>query len=137
MKTLTRPDTPDKKKRITKCPAKKRKTLISTYRRTGGSIKDLAKRTGVSRSRIYEIFESYPEVREQIDSFDEEIIEEDKDEAVGKLRDNVKDGLQRAIEYTLEKEPRKERGKIVVNKDEFKGPSIELYLGVRQEVIIE
>lgn len=135
--TLTKANKSEQKKKIRPCTIKKRDLIIATYRKNGGDITSLIESTKIGRTRFYEILEQYPKVREEIDSFDERIIEEDKDKAVEKLRSNVKAGLQRAIEYTIEKQPRKERGKIVFDKDEIVGPSIELYLGVRQEVIIE
>lgn len=136
-KTLTKPHETARKKRILPCTIKKRNLIIKTYRRTKGSIIDISRTTGISIRRIYEIFEDFPKVRQEIDEIDTVEVEDLKQLAVKKLRGNVKVGLQAAIEYTLEKEPRKERGKIVVNKDESNVPDIELYIGVRQEVIIE
>lgn len=135
-KALTEQDKTRQKKRF-KCSAKKAAILIETYRKTRGSLTGLAKAIKVSRSRMYEIFEDYPKVREEIDALDTARIEGLKEKALDKLEENIEAGLQKAIEYALEKEPRKERGKIVVNKDEFQGPDIELYLGINQEVIIE
>jgi len=136
MKTLRKPDKTRQKKRF-KCSAQKAKRLVETYRNTGGSLTDLAKAAKVSRPRMYEIFEEYPKIREEIDSLDAARIEGLKDKALAKLEENIEANVQRAIEYALEKEPRKERGKIVVNRDDSKAEEIELYIGVRQKVIIE
>ncbi len=124
-------------KRQYKCSAKKAKLLIEAYRKTGGSIVDIAKSTGISRRQVYNIFDAYPNVREEIDSLDAAKVEGLREKALTKLEENIDANLQSAIQYALEKEPRKERGKIVINKDDYKGLDIELYLGVRQEVIIE
>lgn len=122
-------DIVDKKKTIKKCSKKKRKLIVDTYRQNQGSILDLAKITGISRSRVYEIFDDYPEIREEIDAIDEKECEDRKKKAVSKLDDNVDDGLQRAIEYTLDKEPRRHRGKIVVNKeDQIGGGNVQVNL---------
>jgi len=109
------------KKRHYRCTTKTRNCILVVYKKTGGSISGLAKKTGISRARIYQIFDEHPEVREEIDAIDENMIEERKKKAVSKLDANVEAGLQRAIEYTLEKEPRKQRGKIVVNKENEHG----------------
>jgi len=137
MSTRRKLDTLDKKKRISKCPKKKRELIVSTYRETRGSITDLAKTAEISRARIYQIFNEDPKIREEIDAIDDDEREKRKQNAVKKLDENVEAGLERAIEYTLEKEPRRERGKTVINKDAIPGPGIELYLGINQQVIIE
>jgi len=64
-------------------------------------------------------------------------IEGLKEKALDKLEENIEANLQSAIQYAFEKEPRKERGKIVINRDDSKAEEIELYIGVRQKVIIE
>lgn len=137
MNTLAQVDTMDKKKKIRPCSVEKRKLLIQTYRRTKGSITGLARATRISRARIYQIFEDYPKVREEIDSIDETMVEGLQETALVSLKKNVKAGLQSAIEFSFVKKPRKARGKIEIDKDESSVPNIELYLGVRQEVIIE
>lgn len=137
MKTLTRPNKTLQKKKIRPCTIRKRNMILAAYRKTKGSITDIAKTVGISRQRVYEIFEDFPKLREEIDSIDETMVEGLQETALVSLKKNVKAGLQSAIEFSFVKKPRKERGKIEINKDEIAGPSIELYLGVRQEVIIE
>ncbi len=136
-KTLTKLEETRRKKKILPCTLKKRNLILATYRRTKGSIIDISRTTGISIARIYQIFEDFPKLRQEIDEIDTVEVEDLKQLAVKKLRANVKAGLQDAIKYALEKEPRKERGKIVVNKDESNVPDIELYLGINQKVIIE
>lgn len=126
-----------RKKKISPCTIKKRNLIVAAYRRNKGSIIDISRSTKISIRRVYQIFDDFPDVRQEIDTIDVAEVEELKQLAVKKLRENVKDKHQGAIEFVLEKEPRKERGKIVVNKDESNVPNIELWLGVRQEVIIE
>ena len=109
--------------------------MLAVYQKTGGSLAALARNAGISRSRIYEIFEDFPEFRKQIDEIDAAMLEDIQETALEKLEENVKAGLQRAIEFTLEKEPRKERGKIVINRDKSKAQEIELFLGVNPPVI--
>ena len=136
-KTLTKVHESARKKKILPCTIKKRNLIIAAYRKNKGSIIDISRATKISIRRVYRIFEDFPELRQEIDTIDETMIETRKQKAVDMLDKNVKAGLQDAIKYTLDKEPRKERGKIVVNKDESKAQEIELYIGVRQEVIIE
>ena len=136
-KELTKQEESGRKKKILPCTIKKRNLIIKTYRRTKGSIIGISRSTGISKSRIYEIFDDFPNLRKEIDSIDEDSIEGLKENALIGLKKNVKAGLQDAIKYAFDKEPRKERGKIVVNKDQIPMPNFELYLGVNQKVIIE
>jgi len=135
-KSLQKLDKTRQKKRF-RCSAKKAKLLIETYRKTGGNLGSLAKAIKVHRSRMYQIFDEYPHVREEIDDMDAAKIEGLKEKALDKLEENIEANLQSAIQYAFEKEPRKERGKIVINRDDSKAEEIELYIGVRQKVIIE
>lgn len=134
MKTLRKLHKPAQKKRYS-CSAKKAKLLVETYRKTGGDLGSLAKAIKVSRRRMYQIFDEYPNVREEIDDMDAAKIEDRKDKALAKLDENIEANLQSAIEYALKMEPRKERGKIVINRDDSKAEEIELYLGISQVII--
>lgn len=137
MKTLTKTDEPGRKKKIRACTLKKRNLILATYRKTKGSITSISRIARISRSRIYEIFEDFPKLREEIDAIDESMVEGLQETALVGLKKNVKAGLQSAIEFAFTKKPRKERGKIEINKDESTIPNIELYLGVNQQVTIE
>lgn len=137
MKTLTKQEGIGRKKKILPCTIRKRNMILAAYRKNKGSIVDISRATKISISRIYGIFEDFPKVRQEIDEIDTGEVEDLKQLAIKKLRENVKDRHQGAIEFVLEKEPRKVRGKIEINKDESNVPNIELWLGVRQEVIIE
>lgn len=128
---------PGKKKRHYRCTARKRNLMLAIYRKTGGNLTALAKAAKISRRRMYEIFEDFPDFRREIDDIEAAILEDLKELALEKLEENMKAGLQKAIEYILEKEPRKERGRIVINRDKSKALETELWLGVRQKVIIE
>ena len=105
--TLTKPHKAIQEKKIRPCTIKKRNLILATYRRIKGSITNLAKTTRISRKRIYEIFEDFPKLREEIDSIDEDMVEGLKESALIGLKKNVKTGLQSAIEFAFEKEPRK------------------------------
>lgn len=138
--TLTKKNKKNKKNKKRgpyKYTAEKRKLIVSVYQETGGSISKLIENMKISRTKIYEIFDKFPEVRRGIDDYDVAKIEGLKDKALAKLEENIDANLQSAIQYALEKEPRKERGKIVVNRDDNRAEEIELYIGVRQKVIIE
>jgi len=127
--TITKLEETGGKKKILPCTMKKRNMIIASYRENKGSIIDISRTTGISISRIYQIFEDFPEVRQEIDQVDTVEAEDLKQFAIKKLRANIGDGLQRAIEYTLDKEPRKARGKIVVNKEtEFGGGNVQVNL---------
>jgi len=131
--TLTKLEETRRKKKILPCTMKKRNLIINTYRETKGSIVDISRSTGISIARIYQIFDDFPELREEIDQVDTVESEDLKQFAIKKLRANIDDGLQRAIEYTLDKEPRKQRGKIVVNKEaEFGGGNVQVNLIFRE-----
>ncbi len=110
-----------RKKKILPCTLKKRNMIIAAYRNNKGSIIDISRVTGISISRIYQIFDDFPKLRQEIDEIDTSEVEDLKQLAVKKLRANVNAGLQDAIKYTLDKEPRKERGRIVINKENEHG----------------
>jgi len=139
-KTLTKKNKKNKKSKKRgpyKYTAERRELILSVYEETGGSISKLIENMKISRTKIYEIFEQFPKIRQGIDDYDAAKIERLKDKALVKLEENIDANFQRAIEYAFEKEPRKERGKVVINRDDSKAEEIELYIGVRQKVIIE
>jgi len=117
---------------------KKGERILEAYREAQGNITLTAEICGVPRTTIYALLKQEETLREAMDLVDEEDLQARKKNALTKLDQNVEENSQRAIEYTLEKDPRHRRGKIVVNRSPMdKLRYAGLILGFNEEPEIE
>ncbi len=117
---------------------KKQERIIDAYRTAEGNMTVTSEISGIPRTTLYDLLKQEDSLRSALDLVDEEDLQERKREALEKLGENVQDKSQRAIEYTLEKDPRHRRGKIIVNKSAMdKLKHMGLILGFEEEPEIE
>ena len=131
-------DKSDSKEIKVRCSDKKRQQIKEAYAVTKGNITGMSDILSMPRMQLYRIFRDYPDLKEELEAMDDQIIEDRKEIAVKNLDLLVEDKSLEAIKFTLTKEPRKRLGKTKITKDKMDGiRSMGLILGFDEEPDIE